>query len=180
MREFDENVILESDDIILRYLKEEDAHAIFHNINNDREVLRYYVDRYVEKEEDFSLVEMIRKFKESEKYIFAIVLKDNNIVIGNILQCNRPNAVMNTVELGYAIGKAYWNKGYMTKALKMMIEFMFENGVHKVTSCHITDNKASGRVMEKCGMIKEGIKIDDIYYRDRYWDTVNYYILNSR
>ena len=179
MKDFNQNIILETKDLYLRYLSVDDKQAIFENINNDKDVLKYYVTTYYDKIEDFNIERIINSFIETQKYIFAIVLKESNEVIGNILQCDNPIEVMNSVELGYAIGKKYWNKGYMSQALKAMIDFMFKNGVHKVWSCHIKENVASKRVMEKCGMIYEGKKVDDIYYHGKYHDTYNYYILNK-
>ena len=86
---------------------------------------------------------------------------------------------MNSVEVGFAIGKKHWNKGYMSEALKAMIGLLFESGIHKVRACHIRENKASGKVMEKCGMHYEGIRKDDLFYHDKYYDTVNYYLLED-
>lgn len=179
MKDFNQNIVLETKDLYLRYLALDDKQAIFNNINNDKEVLKYYVTNYADNIEDFYFERMLNSFIETQKYIFAIVLKQNNEVIGNILQCNNPFELMNSVELGYAIGKKYWNKGYMSQALKAMIDFMFKNGVHKVWSCHIEDNIASGVVMKKCGMIFEGVRKDDLYYHDKYWDTLVYYIING-
>ena len=179
MNEFDEKAVLQTEHLILRYLEEGDREAIFNNINHDEEVLKYYVVAYAENLEDFSLTSLIDRFKENEMYIFAIVLKESNEVIGNILQCNKPNSYMHTVEVVYALGRKYWNKGYMSEALQAMIAFLFEKGVHKVVACHMTDNATSGRVMEKCSMKYEGRKIDDIFYHDRYYDTLNYYIINE-
>lgn len=179
MREFNEKAVLETKRLILRFLEEKDRDAIFNNINHDREVLKYYVASFVEKPDDFSLKNLIEYYKQNEMYIFAVVLKESGEVIGNILQCSKPNARMHTVEVGYAIGKKYWNNGYMSEALKAMIGFLFDRGIHKVTACHIAGNIASGRVMEKCGMAYEGRKIDDLYYHDRYYDTLNYYIINK-
>jgi len=179
MKDFNKNIVLESKSLYLRFLKAEDKEAIFNNINHDKDVLKYYVTNYIEDINDFNIENMLKRFIDNEQYIFAIVLKENNEVIGNILQCNNPNIVMNNVELGYAIGKKYWNKGYMSEALKVMIDFMFKNGVHKIYCCHFLENKASGRVMEKCNMIFEGIRKDDIYYEGRYWDTANYFIIND-
>ena len=67
----------------------------------------------------------------------------------------------------------------MSEALKAMIDLLFASGVHKVNACHIPENIASGRVMEKCGMKYEGRKIDDLFYHGHYWDTLNYYIINE-
>ena len=143
MKEFDENIRIETDHLLLRFLEEGDAKAIFDNINHDKEVLKYYVTDYVEDFENFSLEKMIEAFRQTRKYILAIVLKESGEVIGNILQCNGTNCYMNTVEVGYAIGKKYWNKGYMSEALKAMIDLLFESGVHKVNACHIPENIAS-------------------------------------
>ena len=163
----------------LHFVVDVDIVSFFDNINHDKEVLKYYVTDYVEDFENFSLEKMIEAFRQTRKYILAIVLKESGEVIGNILQCNGTNRYMNTVEVGYAIGKKYWNKGYMSEALKAMIDLLFESGVHKVNACHIPENIASGRVMEKCGMKYEGRKIDDLFYHGRYWDTLNYYIINE-
>ena len=114
MKEVDENIRIETDHLLLRFLEEGDAKAIFDNINHDKEVLKYYVTDYVEDFENFSLEKMIEAFRQTRKYILAIVLKESGEVIGNILQCNGTNRYMNTVEVGYAIGKKYWNKGYMS------------------------------------------------------------------
>ena len=177
--EFDEKISLETEHLILRFPKEEDKHSLFENINHDKEVLEYYVDRYLENEEDYDFERLHETFTKNQMYVFSIILKESGEVIGLINQCNRTNKVMNTIEVGYAIGKKYWNKGYATEAMKAMIDLLFEKGVHKVVACHITENKASGRVMEKCGMTYEGRVVDELFYHDRYWDTLHYYILNK-
>ena len=58
-----------------------------------------------------------------------------------------------------------------------MIDFMFEIGVHKVVASHIVENIASKRVIEKCGLIYEGRRKDDIYYHDTYHDVDYYYLI---
>lgn len=179
MKEFCENTVLESEHLILRFPKEEDKQSLFENINHDRDVLKYYMDSYLENPEDYDFERLNDSFTKNKMYVFSIVLKESGEVIGLINQCNRTNQFMNTIEVGYAIGKKYWNKGYATEAMKAMIDLLFENEVHKVTACHLEGNEASGRVMQKCGMIFEGIRKDEVYYRGRYWDTYNYYILNK-
>ncbi len=179
MKEFCENTVLEGKRVILRPLQLQDKNAIFRNINHDREVLNYFIDTYVEKEEDFAFENMLERFRKNQMYAFAIVLKENDEVIGEIFQCSRPSSIVHTTEIGYAIGRPHWNRGYTTEAMKLMIDFMFEVGIHKVVACHLEGNEASGKVMEKCGMIYEGIRKDAVFYRDRYWDTYNYYILEE-
>ena len=179
MKEYFEKTELEGEQVILRSLRLQDKEAIFRNINHDREVLNYFIDTYAEKEEDFAFENMLERFRKNQMYAFAVVLKESGEVIGEIFQCSRPSPIEHTVEIGYAIGRPYWNKGYTSEAMKMMIGFMFSNGIHKVVACHLEGNDASGRVMKKCGMSFEGIRKDAVYYRERYWDTYNYYILNQ-
>ena len=180
MKDFDENRVLETPRLILRFPEERDAEALFRNINHDKEVLRYYVDRYAETKEEYDIGRMIDAFRNRQMYIFVIELKGSGEVIGLIHQCSNPSDVMNTVEVGYAIGRRHWNKGYVSEALKAVIGFLFNEGIHKVTACHFVENTASGRVMEKCGMTFEGKSIDELYYHDEYHDTMHYCILNGR
>ena len=178
MKEFDPNVVIETNRLVLRAMNINDTHAIFLNINNDKEVLKYFVDRYVEKESDMVLDKVIKYCLDNQRYFFAIELKDTREVIGMILQCSGASPVFNTTEIGYAIGKKYWNNGYATEALKAMIDFIFSRGIHKVVVSHIIGNDASKRVIQKCGLIHEGIRKEDIYYHEQYFDVDYYYLLN--
>ncbi|MBQ1477574.1 MAG: GNAT family N-acetyltransferase [Erysipelotrichaceae bacterium] len=178
MEFFDKEAVIETERLILRRLREEDALAIYHNINHDKEVLKYYLDRYIEKEEDASVSGTIRFCDETKRYVFAIVLKETDEVIGMINQCSGMNKFFHSIEIGYAIGQKYWHNGYVTEATKAFIDFLFKRGVHKVFCGAIPENTRSIRVMKNCGMIYEGRKIDEVYYRDRYWDIDQYYLLN--
>ena len=175
---FDPNVVLETERLILRYIKVEDTHAIFLNINSDKDVLRYYIDRYIEKEEDMTLDKVIKFCLDNQRYFFAIELKDTHEVIGMIHECSGANDTFNNVEIGYAIGRKHWNKGYVTEALKRMIDFVFSTGVHKVVVSYLIGNDASKRVIEKCGLIREGIRKEELHYHEQYHDVDYYYLLN--
>ena len=160
-------------------MDEKDTYDIFNNINHDKDVLKYFIDKYVEKEEEMTLDRTIKYCLEAERYLFAIELKDTHEVIGMILQCSTPNKVFNSSEVGFAIGKRHWNKGYTTEAFNKMIEFLFSLGIHKVEASHLVGNEASKRVMLKCGLLYEGRRIQEIYYHEQYFDVDYYYIINK-
>lgn len=178
--EFNPDIILETQRLILRYMKIEDKHDIFVNISHDKDVLKYFIDKYLEKEEESRLDKTIDFCLKNERYLFAIVLKETNETIGMILQCSTPTEMFNTTEVGYAIGKKHWNKGYTSEALDIFIDFLFSLGIHKVTASCFLENIASKRVMEKCEMMYEGIKKDEVYYHDKYNDLMYYYLINPR
>ena len=176
--DFNQNVCIETNRLILRFMQVKDKHDIFVNINHDKEVLKYFIDKYLEKEEDSKLENTINNYINAKRYIFAIVLKETGETIGMILQCNSASQMFNTSEVGYAIGRIHWNKGYVSEALEAFIKFLFSLGIHKVTASYFVDNLASKRVMEKCGMVYEGIKKDEVFYHDKYNDLAYYYIIN--
>ena len=180
MEYYDPELVLETEYLMLRALRRDDALAIYHAINHDREVLKYYVAPYIEDEKDASVDGTVRYAETAGVYIFAIVLKETGEVIGMINQCNKMNPYFRNVEVGYAIARKYWNRGYCTEALVAMIDLLLSRGVHKVFCQHVLENEASEKVMIKTGMKKEGMRRDELYYRDRYWDVNCYYVLNDR
>lgn len=175
---FDPNIKLETKRLILRFMKETDTHDIFININHDKDVLKYFIDKYREKEEEMTLDKTIKFCLDNERYLFAIELKDTHEVIGMMLQCSTPSAVFNSSEIGYAIGQKHWNKGYVTEALKAMIDFLFSLGVHKAVVSYLLGNDASKRVIEKNGMIFESIRKQEVFYHDQYHNVAYYYLIN--
>lgn len=96
-------------------------------------------------------------FLDGEQAIFAVTLKQPpDTLIGSVgLQICREDQ---RGELGYWIGKDYWNRGYCTEAARAILPFGFEQmGLHRIQACHFVRNPASGRVLEKIGMTREGL-----------------------
>lgn len=177
---FDFNVVLETNRLILRFIKIEDKEDLFRNITHDKDVLKYFICEYNENIEDFDFEKMISGALAAKRYFFSIVLKESGEAIGMMLNCSLPSKISNSTEVGYAIGKKYWNQGYTTEALSKMIEFMFKKGIHRVEAKHIKENVASGKVMEKCGMSYEGCAVDDVYYQGKYHSLAVYAIINDK
>ena len=85
-------------------------------------------------------------------------------------------------EVGYCFNRSVWNKGYCTEALKEILRFGFEEArFNRIQASHSTNNPASGRVMEKAGMIREGGPMKDFYksLQSGYQDTYLYGITKA-
>lgn len=93
--------------------------------------------------------------ERGESLAFAIVRRADDVLIGTMsLQINRRHA---RAELAYWVGKPYWNSGYCTEAARAIVRYGFETlGLERVFARHLTRNPASGRVMQKVGMVYEG------------------------
>jgi RimJ/RimL family protein N-acetyltransferase len=61
------------------------------------------------------------------------------------------------VELGYWIGRAYWNKGFATEAGHALIDIARTLKLPRLEASHFLDNPASGRVLEKLGFVPTGL-----------------------
>lgn len=84
-------------------------------------------------------------------------------------------------EIGYRIDPHYWNQGIAAEAAKSIIRFGFDvQQLHKINGRFFAYNAASGRVMEKAGMEREGLQKKHVWKIDRFEDIVLYGIVNSK
>lgn len=146
---------LETNRLILRRFTIEDADMMFENWASDSVVTKYltwpaHTDVSITKE---ILNMWINDYDNKKFYQWGIELKETNELIGGISIVGIDEG-KESMEVGYCISKKYWNMGYTTEATKEVIRFCFEVvGAKKVTAKHDAENIASGRVMEKSGMI---------------------------
>jgi [ribosomal protein S5]-alanine N-acetyltransferase len=109
---------------------------------------------------------------------FAIIENESTKLVGTIsLMIKREHQ---RAELGYWIATDCWNKGYATEASRRILEFGFESlALHRIESRHFLRNPASGEVMKKIGMQKEGVERDLVLKWDHYESLALYSILES-
>ena len=117
-------------------------------------------------------------FEKKEHATFAIELISDQILIGAIsldLHLNHEWA-----ELGYWIGKPYWNQGYCTEAASEILRFGFiDLGLNRIQARHMSKNPASGCVIEKIGMSFEGILRQSLKRFGTIEDAIIYSILKE-
>ena len=95
------------------------------------------------------------RFEKGELANFAIILGTEEILIGCIGLTIRVE--YERAGLGYWVGKPYWNCGYCTEAGRAVLQYGFEAlNLNRIWASHLTRNPASGRVMQKLGMVYEG------------------------
>lgn len=83
-------------------------------------------------------------------------------------------------ELGYWVGVPFWGRGYATDAARCLVAFGFETlRLHRVVAHHFVRNPASGRVLTKAGMRREGLLRQHIRKGDRFEDVEIYGVLRE-
>jgi len=75
-------------------------------------------------------------------------------------------------ELGYWVALPCWGRGYATEAARELLAFGFDAlGLNRIQAQYMTRNPASGRVLEKLGMRREGVHRQHVRRWDRFEDV---------
>jgi len=84
-------------------------------------------------------------------------------------------------DLGYEIAPAHWGQGYASEAARAMLDFGFRGlGLQRIWAWCNAENRASSRVLEKLGMRQARRIVEGQYFKDRWWDTLEYEILRPQ
>lgn len=119
-----------------------------------------------------------KDLENGKAVVFAITPTPHNYVIGSIGLTITPEH--NHAELGYWVGKPYWGKGYATEAARKVVEYGFEElKLNRIHAHHFERNQASGRVMKRAGLTREGLFRKHIKKWDNYENIVSYGICRS-
>jgi ribosomal-protein-alanine N-acetyltransferase len=156
-----------------------------HELLSNKNVMKYLQDIKTNsiQESRKNLLKAIGniKSKNRELYFFLIEDRFTNEFIGEIgytVIKNTPYGKL--VDLGYFIKERYWNKGYVTEALKRVVEFAFEeDNVYRISTGCVKENVGSERVMQKNGFIKEAEYKEYVLHEGKLKDRVVYRLLKN-
>ena len=170
-------MIIETERLILRLFENSDYDDLFEYLSQRKndEFEGYPGITYENGKERLS-------YRVQSEEFFAIELKENRKVIGNIY-CGKRN--FESREVGYIINKNYQRHGYASEALSAVIRKCFNNGIHRIYAECDPRNICSWKLLEKVGMKREAFFHKNIYfYKDEngnpIWkDTYVYAILNE-
>jgi len=99
---------------------------------------------------------------------WAVTLKSDikHKLIGHISLFQTDLKVFRTWEIGYIFNPDYHNQGYATEACQAVFDHTFkELNAHRIVAHCSPENRASWRVLEKCGMTREGLLRKNTYFR---------------
>ena len=149
---------LETPRLILRNWEERDR-ALFHRINSDEEVMRFFPFRRTRAEAD-AFMDRLRADNEARGYGFsALEAKETGESIG--FAGLHPDAVApsrpaGAVEIGWRLAPEHWGKGYVSEAAAALLRFGFETlDLDEIISFAVWNNDRSTAVMRRIGMTAE-------------------------
>jgi RimJ/RimL family protein N-acetyltransferase len=110
-------------------------------------------------------------------YTFVIEALDSNTFIG-LVGFKLGSLKYKTAEIWYKLNQEYWNKGFATEAVVRILEFGFNNlKLHRISAGCATANVGSYKVLEKAGMLREGLSRQLIPLKTGWSDCYEYAIL---
>ena len=149
-------------------------------------VTMYYLPDLITRSPDESKANLEIAISESQslsrtKYFFSIEHGETQSFIGTVgYTVTQTTPFGRLVEAGYFILPEYHGYGYVTEAMKEVVRFAFENdNVFKVGTGCLSENRASERVMQKCGLIKEAEFKSHTLHDGRMKDRVEYRIIKD-
>jgi RimJ/RimL family protein N-acetyltransferase len=126
----------------------------FTAINTDPEVMRFF-QRPLPKADTQAMMERMERLYEEKGFCyFAVDDLESQTLIGTIgLGWKTFEADFTpTVDIGYRIGKAWWNQGFSTEGAAACLHYARQLQIPKVVAMASIGNLASIQVMKKIGM----------------------------
>ena len=149
-----------TDRLTIKPISAEDKEQVVDLLTNEIVGKTYMFPEFKSREEAEPLFRRLVQLGENEnRFVAGVYL--NGVFIGMM---NDVEVKDGKIEMGYAYLPDYYNRGYATEAFRGAIEFLLDHGFETVLAGAFSQNLASLRVMEKCGMTRQDYT-EEIEYR---------------
>ena len=171
--------ILETERLKLRRFSPDDWMDLYEYLSLE-EVVRFEPYDVFTKEQ--CQKEAINRSKQ--KAFWAVCLKDDDKLIGNVYFNQQKPKDFLTWEIGYVFNPSYYGKGYATESCKRILEYGFKRlKARRIVAMCNPENAPSWQLLERLNMRREGHLRKNVYFKynekgDPIWnDTYEYAIL---
>ncbi|KZS70293.1 GNAT family acetyltransferase [Mycobacterium kansasii] len=153
---------LEGSRLLLRPPVLDDAETLFDGITGDPEVTRYLLWSPHPDVAETRRVITEHFNADGDERTWLLVLRGSGDIVG-LISCR--SRVRHSVEIGYCLGRRWWDRGFMSEALAVLLaELAADPCVYRVwATCHV-DNTRSARLLQRAGFALEGrLGRDSVY-----------------
>ena len=126
----------------------------------------------------------LRRFTEDWKvgysYSFFIISRKDECLTGGVTLSNIRRGAIQTATLGYWIGYPFAQKGYMSEAVELTLDFAFDElGLHRIEAACLLHNEPSRNLLLKLGFMEEGIARQYLHINGQWQDHRTFGFLRS-
>jgi RimJ/RimL family protein N-acetyltransferase len=163
--------------ITLRDFEPDDLGPSMAIVGDDEVTRTLSFDSRTRDEQAARLADDIARARGSPRpdYYLAIVVHQSDRLIGFVrlgLLGHRGG------ELGYALRKDHWGRGYATEAASLMLDFAFSTaGLHRVQAATGPGNGPSRALLERLGFSYEGCMREHVFTNGAWRDSLLYSLL---
>jgi RimJ/RimL family protein N-acetyltransferase len=164
--------------VVLRWISEDDVDGLY-RVFSDPQVMRYWSTGPVANVE--AAAEMQREIAAGNHsgtmLKWGLALRESNAVIGTTTLFNL-SLDNGRAEIGYALARAYWGKGYMHEALQALLSHAFDvMQLRRLEADVDPRNSASIRTLERLGFQREGFLRERWHVNGELQDALFYGLL---
>ncbi len=110
-------------------------------------------------------------------FVYVAILKSSGALVATAGLSRYQPAV---ASLGLSVASSHGARGYGTELATRLLGYGFEDlGLHRIDADVAIENLACMRVLEKVGMVREGIARDCIRAQGRWWTEAKFAILRT-
>lgn len=169
---------LDTQRLVLRKIEPKDLQDIF-AYASDPEVARHlrWGPHKTQGETKTYLDQVLQEYQTGQDGPWGMEYKNTARLIGSI-HLMAVSAQHRKAEIGFVLSKAYWNRGLATEALRRVLAYSFKTvGLNRVEGLCLAENHAARRVLEKVGMVREGLMREYLFQKGTFRDFELYAIL---
>jgi RimJ/RimL family protein N-acetyltransferase len=155
-----------------------DDHAALHAMRSREEVLRWLYFEAPTEEQTRAWIEGVLARPPETGTVLVVELRESGEIVGHVTNSIDPEH--RQAEIGFMFDPAHQGRGYATEASRALVAHAFEHyGVHRVYGRLEPRNEASARVLEKLGMRREALLIENEWVKGE-WQSEAVYALLAR
>ena len=148
--------------LVIKPISLADKEAVLDLLTDETVGKTYMLPEYQSTEEAEPLFHrLVQLSQEESRYVAGVYLDGKFIGMMNDTEIKGTQ-----IEMGYAYLPAFYDRGFATEAFKGAIDYLLSHGFETVLAGAFSENLASLRVMEKCGMTRQEYT-DEIEYRGK-------------
>lgn len=164
-------MIFQTERMYLREMNQTDFNSLC-KILQDKDTMYAYEGAFNDNEVQEWLDRQISRYQKWNFGLWAVILKENDEMIGQCGLTMQPWKETEVLEIGYLFNRLYWHKGYAIETARACKKYAFETlKANEVCSIIRDTNIASQNVAIRNGMtirdtwIKHYRGIDMLHYR---------------
>lgn len=163
-RSIRKKALLQTERLILKPYSKQDTNGLIDILTTPEVTDTFMVPEMESRRHLEELVQKLIAFSqiEDDKHLeYGIYL--NGQIIGFVNDCGIED---DEIEIGYVVHPRYQGHGYAAEAVQAVLTELREMGFQKIIAGYFSENTASLRVMQKCGM-QQTDQTEEVEYRGR-------------